>query len=145
MNIPKILEKIRPGAAWSMVGYDDYAKLEWHDTIQTKPTLVEIQAAAPEVTEAQAREVLSRAIQNHLDTKANERGYDSILSACSYAGSPNPYQSEGVAFLTWRGGCWNKCYAILTAAQQGQKYNPAWADVIPTEAELLAELPELVL
>lgn len=88
----------------------------------------------PEQTQAR----LAGAVQKHLDAAAAARGYDNILSACSYAAAPNNYQTEGQAFLAWRAACWDKCYQILTAVQAGTR-------AIPTEAELLAELPVLVL
>lgn len=81
---------------------------------------------------------LTAAVQKHLDYKAKERGYDSILSACSYAATANSYQAEGQKFLAWRAACWDKCYQILGAVKAGTRS-------IPTEAELLAELPVLVL
>ena len=51
-----------------------------------------------------------QAVQSHLDTTARQKGYDSILSACTYAGYTNPYQEEGQAFTKWRGDVWAYCY-----------------------------------
>jgi hypothetical protein len=78
------------------------------------------------------------AVQSHLDSKAQERNYDNIVSACSYAGAPNPFQAEGSAFVSWRGDVWAACYQIMGEVQGGQR--PA-----PTIVGLIAELPELVL
>lgn len=78
------------------------------------------------------------AVQSHLDAKARTKNYDDIVSACSYAGAPNPFQAEGVKFVAWRGGVWAKCYEIMGEVQTGGR--PA-----PTIAELIAELPEIVL
>ncbi len=93
---------------------------------------------------------LAAVTQRHLNMKAKERHYgteqtEPIASACSYAGYTNPYQAEGQAFLSWRGTCWSKVHAIEASALAGQKYKATWANVIPTEAELIAELPVLVL
>jgi hypothetical protein len=81
---------------------------------------------------------LTWAVQRHLDTKARERNYDNIVSACSYAAAANPFQDEGLAFLGWRSMVWAYCYQVLADVE-------AQLRPVPTEAELLAELPELVL
>lgn len=74
------------------------------------------------------------AVQAHLDTAAQALGYDSILSACSYAGYTNPFQAEGQSFCAWRGAVWDHCYTQLAAVQAGQRTEP-------TVAVLIAELP----
>ena len=78
-----------------------------------------------------------RAVEMHMDDTVAERGYSSIVSACSYAGAPNPFQSEGIACLTWRGNVWAKCYEILAEFQAG-------AIDKPTVDGLISELPALV-
>lgn len=80
----------------------------------------------------------SDAVQNHLDDAAKAKNYDDILSACSYAGAPNPFQEEGAKFVGWRGDVWSACYQILNDVQSGEK-------AAPTIAELIAELPALAL
>lgn len=77
-------------------------------------------------------------VQAHLDSKASERGYDSIVSACSYAGAPNPFQAESQVYVAWRGNVWAYCYAELLKVENGTRPLPVLADFI-------AELPELVL
>jgi len=74
------------------------------------------------------------AVQERLDSVARVRGYDHILSACSYAGAPNPFQSESQALLTWRGNVWATCYAVLADVQAGRR-------AIPTTGEMLGLLP----
>ncbi len=81
---------------------------------------------------------LEQAIQAHLDSTAKENGYDSILSACSYAGGVNHFQEEGKAFVTWRGEIWAYCYQVLVDVQSETRTEP-------TIEELIKELPELVL
>lgn len=44
MNIPLVLQKIRPGAEWSLKG-DEYDGLEWLDAVQTKPTIQDLEDA----------------------------------------------------------------------------------------------------
>ena len=91
----------------------------------------------PEFTEEelieQTKQMALTAVQNMLDNAAKAKGYDSILSACSYAAYPNPFQAEGQEFVAWRGAVWAKCYEILAEVEAGTR--PA-----PTVPELLAEI-----
>lgn len=53
MDIPAILDTIRNGAAWAMLGPStDYAALDWRDDVQNKPTEQEIIDAWPAVEAA---------------------------------------------------------------------------------------------
>ena len=49
-------------------------------------------------------------VQRHLDATAKSKGYESVLSACTYASYANPFQAEGQAFTAWRGNVWSYCY-----------------------------------
>lgn len=91
-----------------------------------------------EPTQDEIKESFIIAIQNLLDSKAREKKYDNILSACSYAGYPNVFRSEGEAFGTWMAMCWQKGYQILADAESG-------VIGMPTIEEVLAEMPILVL
>ncbi len=82
-------------------------------------------------------EAIESAVQALLDSEAKAKGYESILSACSYAGHTNPFQIEGQAFVAWRGDVWAYCYQVLADVQAGTR-------VEPTLDELLLELPALV-
>lgn len=75
-------------------------------------------------------------IQNMLNEKAIEHGYDSIISVCSYAGYTNQFQDEAVAFGIWRSDVWAYCYAELEKIQQGVRSEP-------TIDEFLLELPQI--
>jgi len=88
--------------------------------------------------EAVTIEVLTEVVQAHLDAQAVKHHYDNIVSACSYAATPNLFQSESQAFLVWRANCWAKCYEVMGAVK-------ASARSVPTPEELLAELPLLAL
>ena len=81
---------------------------------------------------------LELAVQKHLDDAATARGYDNIVSACSYSASANAFQSEGIAYLNWRAAVWQHCYQVLADVQAGVR-------AVPTAAELIAELPVLAL
>jgi hypothetical protein len=69
-------------------------------------------------------------IQEHLDSTAKAKGYDNIVSACSYAGAPNPFQSESIAFITWRGDVWAYCYQELAKVKSGERPIPDLQDFI---------------
>lgn len=78
------------------------------------------------------------AIQRHLDSEARTKGYDNILSACSYAAGNHPkYSVEGQACLAWREAVWDKGFEILNEVQSG-------ARPIPTIEQVLSELPPMV-
>ena len=51
--IDKALLNLRPGAIWSMSG-DDYSGLEWLDTVQTKPTVEEVEQEVKRLQQAWA-------------------------------------------------------------------------------------------
>lgn len=94
-------------------------------TLKDNPTAAEIQQA------------LTQAVQEHMDTKVQERGYDGILSACSYVNTGiERFDAEGEACRSWRSAVWNKCYEILAEVQAG-------ARAVPTAEELIRLLPTL--
>jgi hypothetical protein len=79
------------------------------------------------------------AVQQLLDSKAQERGYDNILSAASYVNSMVPrFAQEGMAYRDWRDLCWDRCSDILRRVDSGQIPKP-------TVEELINGLPPLEL
>lgn len=73
--------------------------------------------------------------QQLLDAKAREKGYDDILSACSYAGYDNDFRVEGEAFGIWRAKVWKYGYGLLNAIAEGKHKMPKSFD------EILVEMP----
>lgn len=80
---------------------------------------------------------LQAIVQKRLDEWAGERGYESILSLCTYATSTVPkFQEEGRRGVQVRDACWTYGYALLDDVQSGRR-------PIPSEAEVLAGLPPM--
>lgn len=123
---------------------------EWSDLWQQvneyakeHPEVVEHEPAHPEPTEeeknAQLQAHLTSVVQNVLDEEAKKLGYDSCLSVCSYIDTGvQKFDDEGRAFRKWRSEVWSKGYEILDEVLAGTRE-------IPTEEELLAELPKLTI
>ena len=99
--------------------------------------------AIPELTPEEIAERIQKqltdAVQHVLDAKARELLYDNCLSVCSYVETGvAKFDAEGRAFRAWRSAVWAKGYEILAQVQAGQR-------AIPTEEQLIAELPNLVI
>ena len=100
-----------------------------------KPFIQQFEEYTP--NEAEIRKLLTDAAQHYMDDTVSKRGYDGILSACSYSNSTDEtFRAEGQACLVWRDEVWRACYAILEAVLAGNR-------AIPTEEEMIAELPVL--
>lgn len=71
-----------------------------------------------------------------IDAKARSLGFDSIVTAVTYADEPaDPInQSYGVALRAWRSKCWAKCREGLATWQESGNE--------PTVEELIESLPE---
>lgn len=80
-----------------------------------------------------------KALEEHLDKKANERGYTTIHTASLRAALVNsPYHAEGVAYGAWMDACNAKGYEILAQVQAG-------TIALPTVDDFILMLPVLVL
>lgn len=74
-------------------------------------------------------------VQKHLDSVARQRGYDNVLTACSYAGAPNPFQAESLQFVSWRGEVWKAAFDMFNEVAAGEI-------PLPTKEQAIANLPE---
>ena len=91
----------------------------------------------PEPTPQEILKSRTNLVQSYLDSSVQSKGYDNILSACTYATSTVPkFQVEGQAAVEFRDAVWSKCYEIFDEVQAGTRG-------IPTEQELIQELPTL--
>lgn len=97
-------------------------------------------ADPPAPTPAQIQADKVALVQKHMDDAARALNYDNIATACTYADEPTvpKFQAEGQAFRAWRSEVWATCYAILDEVKAGTRE-------IPTDEELIAALPVLVL
>lgn len=92
-----------------------------------EPTIEELQA--------EIQKQLTDAVQYALDAFAKTRGYDGIMSACSYSNSTDAqFKLEADYCIQLRDTTWRTGYAILAEVKAGNR-------PVPTAEELLAELP----
>ena len=101
--------------------------------------IVAIPEPTKEEQQAFIQASLTQAVQHVLDSKAQELNYDNCLSVCSYIDTGVArFDAEGKAFRAWRSLVWAKGYEILAQVKAGQR-------TIPTEEQLIAELPKLII
>jgi len=133
-------------------GYELDAKGNWvvkwrvqdmfSDQVDENGTVIKTKAEqeAAYLAERHEQKVIeyTNAVQNHLDSTARDKGYDSIMSLCTYATSTNSkFAAEGQAGVAWRDAVWTDCYTILANVESGVR-------TAPTVEELIAELPQIV-
>lgn len=105
-----------------------------------------------ELQEEKLKSDVKIAIQNMLDTKAHEYGYDNIVSAISYA-SPTSlkntqeekFRVEGNAFYVWRSACWSASilYMVEVESTISEAKISGEALTLPTVEDVLAKMPTL--
>lgn len=92
------------------------------------------------VTEESLRQAAVDAVQQTLDNKARTRGYDGILSLCTYAVSSNPkFAAEGQAGVAWRDAAWTALYTYQSQVAAATLPAPTTHDEAMVAA--LARLP----
>jgi hypothetical protein len=101
-------------------------------------TIVE-EVEVPEVeVPARVRVSYQTAIQNFIDSKAGDRGYNSGVSCVSYYNSTVPqWKAEAEAFSAWRDAVWVYVLDTLDKVQRGDIQRP-------TLQEFRQNLPQLV-
>jgi len=144
------LHQVNPNTSFPVQGPND----EWlTNNGYTRYVPPALPAPDPEEVAAQAKasllKSLTDAVHNLMDTKAQERNYDGIVSACSYAATVNAFQAESQAYLNWRAACWQKCYDVMADVEGGIVTIPAYVmgdpESVTPQEWLIAQLPELVL
>ena len=77
--------------------------------------------------------------QARLDAFARTRGYDSILSACTYVTDINPkFVGEGQYCVEARSATWGKLYEIFNEVAAGTRVAPASFEEIESELPVLS-------
>jgi hypothetical protein len=126
------LQDLQPAHADCYIEVDEATYDNWHayrlnvagDGVEPLPPVADA-PALPTVAEYRA------AIQAMLDTKAQERNYDGILSACTYATSTVPrFQAEGQACVAWRDAVWSTAYALMAQVEAGELAQPTLAGIL---------------
>lgn len=88
-------------------------------------------------TDEQLAAIIVGQIQQRLDAFAQTRGYDNMLSACTYATSSVPkFKSEGQYCVDARDATWAKTYEMLDEVQAGA--HPLPGSIADIEVELPA-------
>ena len=86
------------------------------------------------VKRQQLQTAIVSTVQNRLDTFAQARGYDNILSACTYANSSvTKFKNEADYCIAQRDATWTTLYSILADVEAGIRTVTSFADI---EAEL---------
>lgn len=89
---------------------------------------------SPEVLQQE----IVQAVQLRLDTFAQSRNYDSILSASTYATSSIPkFAQEGQAAVNARDATWATLYTVLGEVQSGKRPMPGGYTDIESELPVL--------
>lgn len=130
------LQDLQPDHAAHHIQVGDEQRLNW-TAFQANAARNGLDAAAPVAPAMPTVAQYTAAIQSMLDAKAQERHYDSILSACTYVTSTNAtFHAEGQACVQWRDAVWAESYELMAQVQAGTLAQPT----IPA---LLAMLPAM--
>lgn len=120
-----------------LIALCDKLKLPYYEISEEPPK----PPSRPPLTEEQQKELIKKtllkAVDDYMDRTVQERGYDNIAKCVTYEGDIDPiFNREGTMAKQWRSKVYRTCYNILAGVEAG--YRP-----VPTEAELLAELPKI--
>lgn len=74
-----------------------------------------------------------------LNKEAQNKGYDNIVSAVSYAGYDNAFKAEAIAFGKWRAEIWTWGYGVMAKVKSGE------IDINSDIDELIKSAPKLKL
>ncbi len=103
-----------------------YAELGWQDYVAP---------VEPETPE-QAAQRLERALDSFIQGEVWKRRFDSLNAARSLAGFDNTRRATATQVAAWAETCYDAALAIQAEVLGGQR-------AMPTEVELLAEMPAL--
>lgn len=110
---------------------------EWAQRPVNVPVPLPTEEDTPEARTARAEAI----VQNILDSLARSMGYDSALTAVSYAEEPAVprFQQEGQRIRRLRSLMWGECYAILAEIKAGAPWlsDGAFIARMPTYDEVV--------
>lgn len=113
----------------------DYGRKLCEDALAGKfgPIQKYVPLPLPTFTKEQCKQV----VQSRLDKTAKEYGFDSMLSAVSYRGYPNPYEEIAIKLSDWRIEVWTFVESML---------DKMTVDVLSTQEleKLLKNIPSFV-
>ncbi|MFC6488039.1 hypothetical protein [Nitratireductor sp. GCM10026969] len=99
------------------------------------PALVELTINPPAAPVGPSVDDFRRAVQSHLDAKAQERQYDDAFTLTTYVSSTNvAWAAEAQAFVAWRDQVWGYALGELDKVTTGER-------AAPTVDGFIAELP----
>lgn len=127
------------GATQKLVPVTPYYEAPWVYTVRVADKTADEIARETAERQQQIKTEITAAVQDRLDAFARTRGYDDIVSACSYATSTHPrYGAEGRYCVAVREQTWDAMFAIEADVLAGTRPMPAgYEDIEP-------ELPALV-
>lgn len=77
-----------------------------------------------------------------LDKGAQSKGYTDIVTACSYASAPNPFQAESQAFVSWQGDVWAAFFKFLDSIDETNYNKIDIGTTLATFPQLESYLPK---
>ena len=80
---------------------------------------------------------LEAAVDQHIESVAHADRWESRVTCTMRAGYPNPWQNKAIAFGQWMDACYTHCIQVQAAVIAGTR-------PVPTETQLIAELPIMV-
>lgn len=115
----------------------------WFSDVATPEELAAVFPGYTAAMQARAMESLkatyTRAAQMFMDGVVGLKGYDGILSLCSYATSTNPsFRAQAQAGVVWRDAVWTEGYSILAQIQAGTMAPPASTEAFLNMLPLIA-------
>ena len=130
------IRNLAPNATFAIRG----DVIEWHSPDHPSQAAIDAEIARLMVILPRVQQIKRFAdeAQARLDRWAQSRGYDGILSACTYATSQVPrFQAEGQRCVDLRDQTWARLYEILAEVEAGTRPVPM------SLAEIEGDLPAL--
>ena len=135
----KLIKKAKeefPDGAQYIYGDDDMLTQFLAGKIYVGGQFVDVQIEPYIPTAKEIRKSYSDKLGSVMDAKAQEYGYDGILTAVTYADSTiDKFAQEGKAFKEWRDSVYATGYAYLAEVESGTKTIPA------TDADFIKLIP----